>query len=54
VYIFSPSVFADPVWGPVREMCEKELGPDGARSRSCSTATKPGELAEVIKHPEAR
>jgi hypothetical protein len=53
VYIFSPSVNADPVWEPVKAFCEKELGQDPKKEKFCFDHYDPGELAEVI-HTQKR
>ena len=49
VYVFSPSVHADPVWGPVRKFCEKELGQDQKKEPFLFDHYNPSELREVIE-----
>jgi hypothetical protein len=49
VYVFSPSVHADPVWGPVRRFCERELGQDDKKEKFLFDHYDPAELREVIE-----
>ena len=49
IYVFSPSVHADPVWGPVRKFCEKHLGQNQKDEPFLFDHYNPAELHKVMQ-----